>query len=393
MMRIGIPKRWLAVVAALATGAAWAQEAATPEAPAPEAAKVDEAKVEAPAPAPEPAAEEPSSWLEELPMKIGVFSDVGGTITDSGAPPGFFLGQFDIFITGGYGKWRLLTEVVVEEAHGSATGVGVDVERVQVRYAHRDWLNVTVGRLHQRLGYYNATFHHGAFLQTTANRPTIIGFEDEAGFLPVHLVGLEVDGRVSLGDVALTYVLGLGNGRSTDMMEILQHGDNNLAKGAAVQLGAEYEPWGLSAGVGFLYDRISGFTPASTGVPVAGLDEFIASAFAVLDLEGALVIAEAYGIRHAGEGRQWQTLGGFLEGSYAFDWVRPYLRLEGLATDTGSRDPYFEGLLMNGNQLTTTLGVKFEVNRNVVVRVEAERTDRALGRPVHTGTVQFAIAL
>lgn len=393
------------LLAASLAGAQAPTEAAAPTAPTEPAATEKTTTEPAPAEpaASEPAAPEPTpalapapeagSWLDEIPMKIGVFADVGGVVADSGEPPGFFIGQFDIFITGGVGRWRLLTEVVVEQSHGTASGVGVDVERVQVRYAHRDWLNVTAGRLHQRIGHYNATFHHGAFLQTTANRPTIIGFEDEAGFLPVHLVGLEVDGRVPVGDFAFSYVVGLGNGRSSSLESIAQAGDGNLTKGVAGQLRVDYEPWGLGLGVGLLYDRIPTFTTLETQVRLPGLDETIASAFAVLDLGAALLIVEGYGIRHGWSGGQYTTLGGFAEFSYGFDWVRPYARLEGITFGAGERSPYFEALLTTGNQVSSVLGVKFEINSHVVFRIEAQRDDRALAAPRHSATAQFAISL
>ena len=47
--------------------------------------------------------------------------------------------------------------------------------------------NVSIGRGHTAMGYWNQTFHHGKWFQTTTDRPAIYRFEDDIGILPVHL--------------------------------------------------------------------------------------------------------------------------------------------------------------------------------------------------------------
>ncbi len=92
-------------------------------------------------------------------------------------------------------------------------GVGVDAERAYVQYVVDNWLKVAVGRYHTALGYWNETFHHGSYLQTSATRPVMGRFEDTGGLLPAHQTGIELRGNGPVGGGNLGYIFDIGNGR------------------------------------------------------------------------------------------------------------------------------------------------------------------------------------
>ena len=96
----------------------------------------------------------------------------------------------------------VLAEIVFE-AGGHEERI-IDVERYQIKYSPSDSFNVAIGRMHTILGYWNQTYHHGTWFQTTAFRPDVYRFEDEDGVLPIHEVGLRVFGARSLRGSAST---------------------------------------------------------------------------------------------------------------------------------------------------------------------------------------------
>ena len=83
-----------------------------------------------------------------------------------------------------------LAEIVFEFEEDDNEAV-LDPERIQVRWAPSTLFSLTAGRMHTPLGYWNETFHHGTWFQTTAARPLLYEFEDDGGILPVHMVGLQ----------------------------------------------------------------------------------------------------------------------------------------------------------------------------------------------------------
>src|SRR3990167_7246133 len=107
----------------------------------------------------------------------------------------FANGELDLFITSELGeKISFLSETLFEfEEDG---GQELDVERLLLKYEGNDKFNVTIGRGHTVLGYWNQTFHHGTWLQTTTDRPAIYRWEHAGGILPVHYVGLEFSGTL-----------------------------------------------------------------------------------------------------------------------------------------------------------------------------------------------------
>jgi len=88
--------------------------------------------------------------------------------------------------------------------------VHTDVERMIVRYDFSDYLKLSLGRYHTPIGFWNATYHHGAWLQTTIDRPTLMKFGSQ--IVPIHFEGILAEGNLPINDFNLGYRVGTGTG-------------------------------------------------------------------------------------------------------------------------------------------------------------------------------------
>jgi hypothetical protein len=137
--------------------------------------------------------------------------NVNGTQTKK-----FDLGEIDLF-----GTERLsphltaLMEVVFEtDDQQLVASVPVNVERLLLQYRGNDFFNVDIGSYRTAIGYYSTAYLRGAWLQTAISRPKMFTFEDQGGFLPLHAVGVSVNGRIPSGDLNLHYVVEAGSSRN-----------------------------------------------------------------------------------------------------------------------------------------------------------------------------------
>ena len=163
--------------------------------------------------------------LSKTLLRIRGFGDIslhGDTL--KGDTTSFSLGQLDLFVTSDISeKFKFLSEIVFEAGPNNFYGViggqensfGVDIERYLLQYSHNDYFNISAGRVHTAIGYYNTAYHHSTWLQTTTGRPFLYAFEDEGGILPIHLVGVSAAGLVPSGQLGLHYVAEVGNGRES----------------------------------------------------------------------------------------------------------------------------------------------------------------------------------
>jgi hypothetical protein len=115
-----------------------------------------------------------------------------------GSAGNFYTGDFDLLLTSRISdKASFLAEIVFGE--GDAQSFGIDLDRLLMKYNYNDHLKVSVGRYHTGIGYYNATFHSGTWLQTSTDRPFVMGLSDDGGLLPTQAVGMSVTGMVPSG--------------------------------------------------------------------------------------------------------------------------------------------------------------------------------------------------
>ena len=110
----------------------------------------------------------------------------------------------DLFATGDVGHMRLLGEFYVSESEH-------ELERGQIGWQFGE-TTFWFGRFHNPIGYHNPQFHHGAFLQTTIERPGIVAFEDDSGPLPMHITGFLVEGSHLFDHHEFAYSVAAGQG-------------------------------------------------------------------------------------------------------------------------------------------------------------------------------------
>jgi len=183
--------------------------------PAPEAAPAaspsDTTSAPAAVPAQEPAA--PVPVVEEAPvahehtmtlpgggpsLKIRAFGDINLGLGSDANPlifplpqpvhNTFQIGEFDLFLSSRLSKHVSgISEIII--GSDPTNFWGLDIERLQITYKANPYFEISAGRYHTSIGYYNTAFHHGTWFQTATGRPFMYYFEDSGGLLPVHSVG------------------------------------------------------------------------------------------------------------------------------------------------------------------------------------------------------------
>lgn len=278
-------------------------------------------------------------------------------------PNSFALGQFSLFVTAAlHERVSVLAEIVME-ASSTNTQVTTDLERLQLTYHLNDHLNLSAGRYHTGIGFYNAAFHHGSYFETPIGRPRVFAFEDEGGILPVHEVGVSVRGQVPRTGSAVHYLAEVGNGRRWTELDDEEFRDQNSAKSTNIGLSVRPERWrGAEVGGSFYRDDIS--------APDRSIAHRIAAAYAVYRTPSLELMTEWLRLSHRpdGAGREYVNHGGYVQVSRAFGDVRPYYRYDRL--DIRTDTPLIGSV---GSSQTHLLGLRFDPVERVGLKAQYER--------------------
>jgi len=319
-----------------------------------------------------PAAQAQAADQHDMPARaprpevvIHAFGSVDWAATDRReTPQSFGLGQFSLFVTAALNEHVSVLAEVVMEGSGANTRVVTDLERLQLTYRLDDHLNLSAGRYHTGIGYYNAAFHHGSYFEVPIGRPRIFAFEDEGGVLPVHEVGLSARGAVPGTDSALRYVAEVGNGRRwTDVDDAEEGRDQNAAKSTNVGLALRPERWrGAEVGASFYRDRVPiGTRPAAA--------HQIAAAYAVYRTPSTEIMAEWLRLAHRiPASPRYINRGGYVQASRAFGKVRPYYRYDRL--DINPQTPFIGSF---GSSRAHLLGVRLDPADWIGLKAQYER--------------------
>lgn len=249
----------------------------------------------------------------------------------------------------------------------------LDVERVLLKYEMDDRFNVTMGRGHTAIGYWNQHFHHGTWLQTTTGRPIIYRFEDDGGILPAHFVGLEFSGLLETGGGKLSYISHIANGRGTITDEVQLIEDDNDSKMGSISLTYEPESFeGLGVGANFLYDIIP--DKAGTADRAAEIDEIIYGAHAFYLRNPYELIMETVVVDHYNHDTTLRdlTVGGYGQIAYAVQKYKPYFRYDWLRI--ADRDPFFAGAVVD--ETSYALGLRYELSTYNALKFEYRHADK-----------------
>jgi hypothetical protein len=245
------------------------------------------------------------------------------------------------------------------------TDYKTSVERLIVRYDFSDTFKLSGGRYHSPIGYWNSAFHHGAWLQTTTSRPEMAKFGSK--IMPIHFVGVLLEGSLPQNKLGLSYSAGFGNGRHADVSQAGDAGDINSDNAWMLQVkAAPTRFFGLKTGIGFYADTVS---PSDR----PDINEQTYSVFAVWEKESPEIIIEFLHSDHEfvansaanGSVDAWYAQFAYrLKGKHS-QW-KPYLRYE--RNEIDDSDPLLgdQGLNYEG----TVLGVRWDFSAYAAIKAE-----------------------
>ena len=320
-------------------------------------------------------------------MRIRGFGDIsllGGTqdaVPAQNLPAqttSFALGELDLFITSDISdKFKFLTELVFEAGPDNIYGVQrgipnafkVEPERYLIQYSYNDYFNISAGRWHTAIGYYNTAYHHSTWFQTTTGRPFLFAFEDEGGILPTHTVGASATGLIPSGALGLHYVVEAGNGRaSRDPLSeepVQNEVDDQNHKAVNLALYARPESLrGLQTGFSVYRDVLSPQNSPRVG-------ETIMALHAVLERPKYEWLNEVVVVRHSimGANKVYNTPGFYTQLSRQFGSFRPYFRYQ--YVNVARTEPIFPDV---GLQHGPTAGVRFDASEFVALKFQYDYT-------------------
>lgn len=297
--------------------------------------------------------------------QIRGFADVTYRTGSKGTPPpGFGLGQYDLFVTSKLSpEFRFIGETVFEY---DGEGFIVDVERVIVTYAPREWFKAGLGKHHTPIGYWNNAYHHGAVIQPTIERPLMFKFEDEGGVLPIHTVGLLLSGN-NISPAHLTYEFLIGNGIGSTPIQ-----DNNRSNSYTAELRSQVTS-ALEVGVSAYSDR-AGRGTVNLGGDTLALNMTQRMFGGFVSFLGARneVIAEYQRVMNRSEGDSNRSTDAmFVYAGHRIGRFVPYARYDMLGYQAG--DPYF---VVNDTKMAL-VGARYDFGPMTTVKLEGRRRDAA----------------
>jgi hypothetical protein len=311
-------------------------------------------------------------------LQIRGFGDVDFSATDqhgAASNSGFNLGQFDLHFASALSqKVSFFAETTFT---AQPTGYNTEVERSIIRYDYNDYFKVSFGRYHTPVGYWNTAYHHGAWLQTTINRPDIVRIGST--FIPIHFVGLLAEGAIPSGGAGLNYSFGVGNGRGNIISRAGDAGDNNDNRAWVANIFARpVRLYGLQLGASVYRDKIH---------LADGRDfrEWISGAHLVWTKESPEFLAEFDNVNHRQVGTDLVTNSQafYVQVGYRLPWfekqLKPYYRFEYTHT------PRSEQVFGNQDLVGSTFGLRYDITNYAAFKGEYRHTERQPGTPTVNG--------
>ena len=242
----------------------------------------------------------------------------------------FRAGEFDLFMTSQLSpNLSFLSELVI--ATDQTNSFDSDIERFQLTYRPSRYFEISGGRFHTDIGYYNTAFHHGTWFSTATGRPFMYYFEDSGGVLPVHEVGVTTTGYVpGSGRWNVHWTAEMGNGSSEFGTPLFGDGVENFVSDRNrkdVNFAIYSRPeWldGLQIGGSYLKGDL---VPAN-GSPI--VNQTVSSAYVVFINSKWEFMNEAVLLQHqvTGSGRSYNSPLGYTQIAYRIGKYHPYFRFQ-----------------------------------------------------------------
>ncbi len=300
-------------------------------------------------------------------LRVGGFADVGILGTNDLETIDFAVGQLVVHSLATMpGNFSAFAEVTVNSSPVWQTRV----ERMLLSWEAGDALKVSAGRYHIPVTWWNSTFHHGLWLQTSARRPLLIGYND--AFIPTHAVGVTATGRLPVLDaLGLRYDVGLNggaddhkhDGTSVEAPRLAWHGVVAVEPRALpkLRIGASSygDPERMRDGV-MVDERMHGVHLAYTGEAPELIGEWVVIDHHVMDAAHVAMEHYSYGA--------YVQVGWRLP--FADHRFKPYLRNERIIVDAS--DP---SLASSASQHLYNAGLRIDLSDTFALKVEGSRRE------------------
>jgi hypothetical protein len=314
------------------------------------------------------------------------FGDIGYISRDASSQDGFVIGQAVAHLAASLDdRLGIFAEI---SATAKDSEYSFEVERFIAKYEFSDLFKLSAGRYHTPIGYWNSSFHHGAWLQTTISRPEMIKFGSK--LLPIHFVGVLMEGTLAKNSLGLSYSAGFGNGRHANVARAGDAGDINGDKAWMVQVKSEPSRFfGLTAGLGFYNDEI---TPTDR----PEIKENTVSAFVAWTKESPEFIFEYLHSEHellnnsavSGDVDAWYAQFAYRLSDDLSQW-KPYLRFE--KTDVDDTDPLLFDQALDYD--AGILGVRWDFNPYAALKAEYRNEEFDNGGTENNFRLQISFVL
>ncbi|HKV25560.1 MAG TPA: hypothetical protein VJN93_13285 [Candidatus Acidoferrum sp.] len=294
-------------------------------------------------------------------LQIRGFADMDFAATDQkGTNSGFDMGQFDLHLASALSSKISSFAEITLNAH--PTNYTVEVERSFIRYDYNDHFKISFGRFHTPIGYWNTEFHHGAWLETTVDRPFLVRVGGT--FTPLHFVGGLAEGTIPSGWLGLSYNVGIGNGRGSEIGRPGDAGDTNnnrawVAKIFARPTGLD----GLEVGGSVYRDKI-------TLSPSLNYREWIENAYVVWSKGAPEFLAEFNNVNHVNilTNAVSNSDAMYAQFAYRLPWfersMKPYYRFE------YTHMPLSEQVFAYQPQVESIFGWRYDISNFAAFKAE-----------------------
>jgi hypothetical protein len=307
-------------------------------------------------------------------LQIRGFGDADFASTDQkGTNSGFYLGQLDLHFASALSpKISYFAEITMNPHPNEYT---IEVERSIIRYDYDDYFKISFGRFHTPIGYWNTAFHHGAWLETTVDRPFMV--KVGGTFTPLHLVGALAEGHIPSGGLGLQYNVGIGNGRGDLIGRPGDSGDNNNNRAWVVKVFARpAKVYGLEVGGSVYRDKIT----LPTGPEYR---EWITSAYLVWTKGAPEFLTEFDNVNHRNilTNQNSNSDAFYAQFAYRLPWFekswKPYYRFE------YTHMPLSEQVFAYQPQMESIVGIRYDISSFAAFKMEYRFLNSQPPRPGH----------
>ena len=295
----------------------------------------------------------------------------------------FRTGEFDLFMTSQLSsKLSFLGEMVL--GNDITNTFNVDLERYQLTWKQNKYFQLSAGRFHTAIGYYNTAYHHGTWFSTATGRPLMYYFEDSGGPLPVHELGMTATGEVPSGKFGLHWIAEVGNGRA-DAGQFFGDGVQTVVSDRNrkdVNLAFYTKPeWinGLQIGGSYLNGDMA-------PLGMAKVEQSISS-FYVVYINGKWeFLNEAVLMHHQLDGgRSWNSPMGYTQLGYHLNKYTPYFRFQ--EVNIADSDPVSS---FTGRYEGPSFGLRYDMFDYAAIKLQYNRVDLRNAPPENGFETQLA---